>query len=388
MSQIGAPLRASIAVVALAVVLIAAFIWWAAVSEIVQTSRAQGLVIASARTQVVQVAVDGVVADMRVREGQKVSQGQVLARLDRNQAEAAVLDTRAKLAALKAMLARLHAEVLDKPLVLPMEVRAYPKFLENQTELFRRRQAALNGDISALQKSLSLVEQELALNRPLLATGDISRAEVIRLERVAADLAGQITTRRSKYLQDAQAEMTKAEEDLAAQEQIMADRSALLNRTEINAPADGLVKNIQTTTPGAKVRAGDVILELLPTASDLIVEAKLKPADIAQMRVGLPAAIKLDAYDYSIFGVLRGRVKYVSPDVLSERNMQGDSIFYRVQIALDRAALDEYNKSQPHRRIEVQPGMTCTVEIETGHRTLLSYLTKPITKTLAESLHE
>ncbi|MGM9512743.1 HlyD family efflux transporter periplasmic adaptor subunit [Roseateles sp. DB2] len=362
--------------------------WWAAVAEIVQSSHAAGLVIASARTQVVQVAMDGVVQAVLVQEGQKVRQGEVLARLDRGQAEAAFRDSQAKVAALKAALARLHAEVLGQPLVLPREVLAYPNFAANQTELFRRRQGAVNGDIAAMQRSLALAEQELALSRPLLASGDIGQAEVIRLERVVADLSGQITARRSRYFQDAQAEMTKAEEDLATQEQVLAERAAGLDRTEVRAPADGLVKNIQTTTPGAKVRPGDVILELVPTASELIVEAKLRPADIAQMRVGLPTSIKLDAYDYSVFGSLHGRVKYISPDVLTERMSQGESIYYRIQIAIDSAKLEAYNQAHPDRRIDIQPGMTCVVDIVTGHRTVLSYLTKPITKVLHESLHE
>ncbi len=361
---------------------------WAAVAEIVQSSHATGLVIASARTQVVQVAVDGVVQAVLVQEGQRVRQGQVLARMDRGQAEAAFRDSKAKVAALKAALARLHAEVLDQPLILPKEVLAYPNFAANQTELFKRRQGAVNGDIAAMQRSLALAEQELALSRPLLASGDIGQAEVIRLERVVADLSGQITARRSRYFQETQAEMTKAEEELATQEQVLAERAAGLERTEVRAPADGLVKNIQTTTPGAKVRPGDVILELVPTASELIVEVKLRPADIAQMRVGLPTSVKLDAYDYSIYGALQGRVRYISPDVLSERMSQGESLYYRIQIALDHAKLEAYNQTHPDRRIEIQPGMTCVVDIVTGHRTVMSYLTKPITKVLDESLRE
>jgi multidrug efflux pump subunit AcrA (membrane-fusion protein) len=387
-NQDSSALRFPIIGIGMVAVLLALFVIWAAASEIVQSSHAQGLVIASTRTQVVQAGIDGVVAHLLVEEGERVRKGQVLARLDRSQVEAAFLDAQAKVAALKAALVRLHAEVLDQPLIFPKDVQAYRNFVANQTELYRRRQSSFKGDMDALQKSLGLAEQELALNEPLLATGDIGKAEIIRLSRLAADLSGQMTSRRSKYFQDAQTEMTKAEEDLATQKQSLADRAAVLERTDIAAPADGLVKNIQATTPGAKVRAGDVILELVPTGSDLIVEVKLKPADVAPVRVGLPTSIKLDAYDYSVYGSLRGRVKYVSPDVLSERTGQGDSIYYRVQIALDLAQLEMHNKAQPDRRIEIQPGMTCVVDIETGYHTVLSYLTKPLTKTLSESMRE
>lgn len=388
MNQDALALRSSIVGFAVVAVLLVLFVWWAAVSEIVQSSHAQGQVIASTRTQSVQAAMEGVVSRVLVEEGQKVTTGQVLARLDRSQANAAFQDTQAKVAALKANLIRLHAEVFGTPLVFPDEVKAYPNFVSNQTELFRRRQSAVNNEVAALQKSLSLAEQELALNEPLLATGDIGKAEVIRLRRAMADLSGQISTKRSKYLQDAQAEMTKAEEELSTQKQVLVERKSILERTEVVAPADGIVKNIQTTTPNAKVRAGDLILELVPTGGELVVEVKLRPADVASMRVGLPTSIKLDAYDYSIYGALRGKVKYLSPDALSERTAQGEHIFYRVQIAIDQTQLEAHNKARPDRHMEIQPGMTCVVDIETGHHTVLSYLTKPITKTISQSMRE
>jgi HlyD family type I secretion membrane fusion protein len=182
--------------------------------------------------------------------------------------------------------------------------------------------------------------------------------------------------------------MTRAEEDLATQSQLLAERRAVYERTEIAAPANGLVRNIQTTTPGAKVRPGDVVMELLPTGSALIVEAKLKPADVAYVRKGLPAALKLDAFDYSIYGVLRGEVSYISPDALSEKTAQGEQVYYRVQIRIDEAALAERNHQHPGKPVEIQPGMTATVDIATGRQTVLRYLTKPVTKTLSESLSE
>ncbi len=203
-----------------------------------------------------------------------------------------------------------------------------------------------------------------------------------------AELNGQITNRRNKYFQDAQAEMTKAEEDLATQSQVLAERTAVYERTEILAPADGLVKNIQVTTRGAKVRPGDVIMELLPTNSALIVEAKLKPADIAFVRKGLPAAIKLDAYDYAIYGVLQGEVVYVSPDALTEKTPQGDQVYYRAHVRIDDTMLQENRGRKAQRTIEIQAGMTATAEIRTGKHTVLSYLIKPVTKTLSESFGE
>lgn len=361
---------------------------WAAVSEVAQIARAQGQVIAAARTQVIQSANDGVIEALLVQEGDRVKKGQVLGRLDRSQAEAAYQDSRGKVAALSAALTRLQAEVFGRSLEFPENVRAYPAFVANQTELFQRRQKGLKAEISSLEDSLRLVKEELNLSLPLLTTGDIGKTEIIRLQRQVADLNGQINNRRNKYFQDTQAEMTKVEEDLATQEQVLAERAAVYERTEIIASADGLVKNIQMTTPGAKVRPGDVVMELLPTGSALIVEAKLKPADIAYIRNDLPAAIKLDAFDYSVYGVLRGKVAYISPDALTEKTQSGEHVYYRVHIHINEDELLKRNALHPGKLIQIQPGMTATIEITTGSQTVLAYLTKPVTKTFSESLGE
>lgn len=391
MNSAATPTTTSIAsrwLIALAFLSVTSLGAWAYYAELDQIARAQGQVIATARTQVIQSANDGVLEALQVREGDVVKKGQLLARLERSQAAAARQDSLGKVAALKATLIRLQAEVFDRPLVFPADVRAHPAFVANQTELFQRRQQALKAELSALQDSLRLVQEELVLNQGLLATGDIGKFEVIRLQKQVAEITGQITNRRNKYFQDAQADMTKAEEDLSTQSQALAERSTTYERSDITAPADGLVKNIQLTTPGAKVKPGDVIMELLPTNSTLIVEAKLKPMDIAYVRQGLPAAIKLDAFDYSIYGVLRGQVAYISPDALMEKTQTGEQAYYRVHIRMDEQALAQHNRAHPTKPVTIQPGMTATVEISTGRHSVLSYLSKPLSKTLSESLTE
>jgi len=361
----------------------ALFIVWSSLAEIEEITRSRGSVIARSRTQVIQSAIDGVIEEVMVQEGQKIHKGQVLARLERDQAEAAQKDSLGKVAALEAALVRLHAEVLGSPLVFPESVKPYPQFIANQTELFNRRQRALKAEISALEDSLRLVKEELSLSQPLLKSGDIGKIEVIRLQRQAAELNGQISLKRNKFFQDAQADMTKAEEELSTQQQILAERSTTVERLEIRSPADALVKKIMLTTPGAKVRPGEVVMELLPTDSNLIVEGKLGPSDIAFVRPGMPAAVKLDAYDYSIYGVFHGSVIYISPDAITEETRQGEQVYYRVQVKLDDISLPRHGKP-----IEIQPGMTAGIDIRTGSKTVLHYLTKPITKAFSESLRE
>ncbi|MBD3810566.1 MAG: HlyD family efflux transporter periplasmic adaptor subunit, partial [Sulfuricurvum sp.] len=192
------------------------------------------------------------------------------------------------------------------------------------------------------------------------------------------------SNKRNKYFQDSQAEMTKAEEDLSTKEQELADRSVTLERTVIVSPMDAIVKNIVLTTQGARVRPGDLILELVPSGDQLIVEAKMAPSDISFVKVGQTAAIKLDAYDYMIYGIFHGKVKYISPDALSEKTADGEKLYFRVQIALNQNDLT----SKTGEKIEITPGMTTQVDIITGDRTVLEYLAKPIIKTLNESFHE
>lgn len=356
---------------------------WASVAQIEEVTRSRGLIIASSRTQVIQSAIDGVIDEVVVREGDKVHKNDILARLERTQAEAALKESQGKVAALSAALVRLHTEVLGARLTFPENVKAYPQFIANQTELYKRRKQALASEIDALQNSLRLVEQELNLSQPLVASGDIGKVEIIRLQRQANELAGQISFRRNKFFQDAQAEMTKAEEDLSTQQQLLTERVDIVGRLDIRSPADGLVKKIQLTTPGAKVRPGEVIMELLPTDSALIVEGKLQPADIAFIRPGMPAAVKLDAYDYSIYGVFHGEVTYISPDAISEETKQGENLYYRVHIQLHDIAPQRRGKS-----IEIQPGMTAGIDIRTKEKTVLHYLLKPIVKVFKESLSE
>ena len=178
--------------------------------------------------------------------------------------------------------------------------------------------------------------------------------------------------------------MTKAEEDLSTRGQELTDKSIILERTTISSPMNAIVKNIIFTTQGAKVRPGDVILELVPFGDELIIEAKLRPADISFVKPGQNAAIKLDAYDYSIYGVFHGKVKYISPDTLVEKTPKGDEYYFRVLIVLDQTQLIAKNG----KKIDMSPGMTAQVDIVTGNKSVLAYLSKPITKTFSEAFHE
>lgn len=365
-------------------ILIIPFFIWSKDAYLEQISHASGSVIASAKTQSIQTAIDGVITEVLVHEGEEVKTGQELVLLNKQQNQAAFEVINGKVAALKAALTRLKSEVYGIALKFPEELEDYPEFVTTQTELYHRRKKALNDDITALNESLSLTQSELNLNQPLLKMGYIGASEIIKLKKQIADIKGQIASKNNKYFQDSQVELTKIEEDLSTKLQELEDKKVTLEHSVIYAPMDAIVKNILITTKGAKVRPGDVILELVPSSDKLIIEAKFQPKDLSFIQKGQKAAVKLDAYDYSIYGIFHGVVKYISPDALVEKTQKGDELYFRVQIELDTKELNAKNG----KKIEISPGMTATIDIVTGERTVFDYLAKPIVKTLSESFQE
>jgi len=378
------PRSGSILVLASALA-IGGFILWSVWAEIDQITRAPAQVIASSRNQVIQELDGGIVEELLVKEGSVVKQGQVLIRFEKAKTETSYLEARARAASLKAAVARLNAELHGGEPKFPPELDQYPGIRSNQEMLFRTRQAAVQEEVASLRQSLDLVTTELNINLPLLQAGDVSKADVLKLQRQMAELQGMMTNRTNKYRQDSQTDLSKALEDLAGLEQIMAQRKDQLQHTEVTSPMDGVVRNIRITTRGGVARPGEEIMQIVPIEDDLLIEAKVKPSDIAFVKPGLPTTIKLDAYDYTIYGSLQGTVSYISADTLSDesRNMN-EPAYYRVQVKTKASDITRHAS----KRIEIQPGMTASVEIKTGHNTVWKYLTKPITKTMAEALGE
>lgn len=362
------------------------FFLWAEWAEIDQLTRAMGKVIPVDKVQVIQTADGGVVEEMRVREGDAVRKGQLLVRIDRVKVQAAVGESQAKVAAFRSIMSRIEAELYDRPLNFPAELRSYPDFIANQTALFTKRRQAISSEIAALEAVKRLMQQELELNIPLVSSGDVARAEIIRMQRGIADVQGQIVNKRSKYQQDLQAEFAKVEEELVSAQQILAQRMDALAATELHSPANGIVKNVRFTTVGAVLRPGDEVMQIVPTGEKLIVEAQVSPRDIAFIKVGQKASIKFDTFDSAIYGSGVGVVSYVSPDTLVEQRPDGESAtYYRINLDVD---ISEMRPKRDNEQIIIQPGMTLTAEIKTGENTVLRYLTKPILKTVSESLSE
>lgn len=380
--------RPAALIVILTTAVIAGFIAWSAWAKLDQITRAPGAVIPSGRVQLIQTSNGGKIKRILVREGDKVKRGQLLMTLDPAQVTAGVDEARARFAALKTTRARVEAELFGRPLRFPADTLAFPEFVANERSLYARRRNALTDQLGALSRMEALSKQELALNVPLVKSGDVSRSEVLRMERAVSDIGGQRTNIQNKYIQDLQTEYTKVNEELVTAEQQLTQRGEVLADTELRSPVDGIVKNVRLTTVGGVLRAGDEAMQIVPTGEALLVEAKVPPADIAFIRSGQSASVRFDAYDSSIYGVGTGRVTFISPDTITEPASGPNSpaqVFYRVSLSVDTRSMRTPN---PGDRIELQPGMTATAEIKTGEHTVFRYLTKPLLKTVSESMGE
>lgn len=352
---------------------------WAYFARVEEVTRGEGKVIPSSREQVIQSLEGGILEQMNVREGDVVEAGQVLLKIDPTRAGASFRETESKVLALKGQLARLRSEAYGKPLSFPPEVQAVPSIVQAETEAYNSRRRMLDEGIAGLQKSLSLAEGELTVSQRLAKQGLISDVEILRMQRAANDFRIQINERSNKYRSEANADLTRVESELAQSVENLAGREDVMKRTTITAPLKGIVKNVRVNTIGGVIQQGQDIMEIVPIEDRLLVEAKIRPADVAFLRPGLPATVKISAYDYAIYGGLTGKVELISPDTIKDDDMsrQGkpDTSFYRVLIRTDEAELTKGDKHFP-----IIPGMTATADIRTGEKTIMQYLLKPALK--------
>ena len=363
---------------------LSSFLLWAYFSEIDQVARAPGVVIPSSKIQVIQSKDGGVLLALPIGAGDRVKKGQIVAQFDVTDAEADYREAKARAAGLEARMVRLRAEIYGRLPDFSSLSREFPQFIESQEALYLKRTAAQKDEIASLKSILALVEEEIAMNEPLEKQGDVSKTELLRLQRQEAELVAQIINTRNEYFEDAQAEYNELEGELEGIAQVLVQRRRQLRQQTLTAPVAGVVKNIRVTTEGGVIRPGEDVMEIVPIEDDLVIEAKVSPADIGFISLGQDAAVKIDAFDYTIYGDLTGILFYISADTLEENTRQGDLPFYRVHVRTDGKRFS----AVPDKDLQILSGMTATVEIRTGKNTILNYLLKPIAKTLVESLGE
>jgi adhesin transport system membrane fusion protein len=366
--------------------LLLVFLGWAAFFELDQSVRAQGKLIPAEHTQIIQVADGGVLSRVLVQEGDSVVAGQPLAELEKERANASFTESRAKQASLEIALIRAQAEANQKTPIFGKEYAEFPQFQALQIAFYMQRKLSLSQELENISETLVSAKQEFELNKKLFATGDTSQLEVMRAQRQVTELQGRVNTVRNKYLQDARAEASKIAEDLSTNYYRLEERQSVLDHTTITAPIAGIVKYQRVTTIGGVLRQGDELMQISPNETEPVFEVNINPADIGQLKAGLPATIRLDAFDSSIYGVLNGTLRYISSDTLSEQGPNGQAnTFYRAQVSLHA---DPANHNTKLSLAMLKAGMTATVDLKTGSRSVLKYLSKPIYKAFGGALTE
>ncbi|MDX2288217.1 MAG: HlyD family type I secretion periplasmic adaptor subunit [Hyphomicrobiaceae bacterium] len=405
------------------VLLLAAFVVWAALAPIQEVTTGQGRVVPASRLQLIQNLEGGIVREVLVREGARVKAGDVILRIDPTQAGSSLGEAQERIDGLTAVIARLQAEGQQRELDFPADLeKRRPELVVRQREHYatRRRElaaalAAFDGQaaqraqeiveveakIVTLEKALSLAKEELAIMQPLERSRSVSRAEMLAIEGKVNETSGALEAARlslprlasarleaeerrgerlSAFRNEALKELNATRVELAALTEAARATADRLNRTTVTAPVAGIVKTVHVTTPGQVVQPGHDLVEIVPVDDTLLVEARIRPQDIAFLRPGQSALVKLSAYDFSLYGGLQGKVEQVAADSVTDE--RGET-FYVIRVRTDASTL-----RHGARELEILPGMVADVDVRTGEKSVLAYLTKPMTRMAEKALRE
>lgn len=410
------------------VIFIAVAVVWASVARVDEVTVGMGSVIPSSKVQVVQNLEGGILSELLVREGDVVTQNQPILRLDDTRFSSSYRESRVNYLGLLAKQARLQAESQGTELEIPEIVLSeQPIIAKNEQDLYQSRQhelqstlsiltqqqsqkeqelLELKSKISRLNKSYNLIKQELSISEPLVREGAISEVEILQLKRKLNDVKGELDTselaipRINASLRESKDKLEEAKiqfqtEALAEQNEIKAKLSAMdesnkaledqVTRTLVRSPVHGTIKQLKITTIGGVVQPGMDLVEIVPLEDTLLVEAKIRPADIAFVRPGQEAMVKITAYDYSIYGGLKGELEHISADTIDPEKYSEakNEAYYLIKVRTEKSYLG--TEANP---LEIIPGMTAEVDIKTGQKTILDYVLKPILKSKERALRE
>ena len=384
----------------------ALFLLWAALAKVDEVTAGTGKVIPSSKVQLIQASEPATVAELMVRSGQRVSRGQLLARLDNPQSRQIQAETEA----LEARSARLAAEGLGGggsalageeatlSAVRRQALSSRVSALRSSAEQRRREAAEAAATISSLTRSLALAQENVNRLEPLAARNIVPQTELANAQREVVDLQGRIAAAREQqgramaavaeansqaseasftFRQEALNERSQVEQKLAVNEESLRGARGF----ELRSPVDGVVNDVQVTTIGGFVQAGEKVMEVVPMGDKLLVETRVKPSDIAFIKVGDRALVKVTAYDFSTYGGLDGKVVQVSADSIYDEVER--EAYFIVIVETQKAFLEKAG-----RRLPITPGMMTDTQIITGRKSVLSYLLKPVLKARSDALRE
>lgn len=367
--------------------LILAAIGWGFYFEIDEVVEAEGKIIPSQKIQLVQSLDNAIIKKIFVHEGEIVEKGQDLVLLDNTKDLSKFREQQTKSFYLQAKIARLTAEVNDKPFAEPTQlVKVIPEQVQSEMLQYEARKTELNN----MQAQRKLLLEEFHMNQPLVAEGAVSRTEVIRIEQSIKELDAKI----AKFRSDTLSELNQARSELASIKEALVGLEHMAQITLIKSPVKGIIKNIITNTIGGVVKSAGEIMEIVPLDDTLLIEAKVKPKDIGFLHPDLKTIVKITAYDYFTYGGLDGVVEHISADTIkSDPNDPGgtsitsstnkNQIYYKVYVRTQKNYLGKNPK-----KLVIIPGMEASVNILVGKKSIMKYLLKPIYRVYEKALHE
>jgi adhesin transport system membrane fusion protein len=375
---------------------------WAHFAVLEEVKRGNGRVVPSRLTQVVQSLEGGIVEEILVQEGAIVREGQPLIRINDIKFAAEFGEVRERRAAMAARVARLEAEAQGRPKVsfpaglageAPAVVRTESNVFEARARKLAQEIDVLSQQEARLTENLKLLTREVDLTRKLFAQKVVPEIEMLRLERQASETRGQlaevqarIVSTKASFRSQADEDLAKSRGDLAVLDESIKSAQDRVRRTELRAPLYGIINKVNVTTVGSVVQPAASLMELVPLDDTLLVEGRIRPQDIAFVRPGQEAVVKITAYDPSVYGSLKGKVERISADTIvedkPERGEQRET-YYRVMVRTEKNHLGTAEQPLP-----IIPGMVSTVEILTGEKTVLDYLLKPVRMLRDEALRE
>lgn len=369
-------------IVWLLLIMVACFIAWAYFANLEEVTKAEGRFIPSAREQVIKTREGGILKSMPVREGDIVEANQVVAQIRPAIMQFSIDEAEARYYPALARAARLEGQVFEKTPSFPTELSEYPDITDNEMRIYEEGKRWLDSSLNSLRLQKELILDEMNTYRELVEAGAAGRVDVIRLEREASQLDQQINELKNSYFNEAREKLSTAKETVDETRAIIEGRNEQLEELVLRSPVRGVVKQIEVPTIGGLVQPQGVVMEIIPTDDEHLIEARIQPRDVAYIRPGLPAKVSVTAYDPQIFGKLDGEVVSVSPDTIQDE-ADPKIFYYRGYIRIHENTLS--NDSE--KALDIVPGMVASVDIKTGSKTVWNYLVKPITNA-GEALRE
>jgi adhesin transport system membrane fusion protein len=367
--------------IALTVIL---FIGWASVAWVDEIVRGPGEIVSSSKPQIIQNLEGGILAALYVAEGDTVEPGDVLARLQGTQYQSQVDDLESQIAALEVRKLRLEAEMAGLTDFEPSmnEEKLVPAIIASERALLTARLEDFTSRKLGAKRVSEQAAAELKLLENMLKKEIAPLIEVTRARKVARDAENQLSDIITKTELERAGEYSDTLAKLGTLRQQIKSAEDQLDRTILESPLKGIVNKLSVTTIGGVVRPGEEILQIIPLDEELFIETRIKPEDIANVKPGQDATIKLSAYDYTIYGSLKGEVYVLSADTFKDERDPKAAPYYKVTLRVDVTHLTERQ-----RNLQIKPGMQATVELRTGEKTVLKYLLKPLYKS-REALRE